>query len=144
MKLAYLVVLSFLLASEMPAPLGTSIEVSCPDHLELPYQSLPIVNTHPDFGAITFNTRVWLSGVTLFDGAPSSGASLVPTSVSPKGEVITWKLEKPPEETTWLTCDYADGVVRLTRNVGPKLSTCTANVKEGAVGSGRTIRMTCK
>lgn len=71
-----------------------------------------------------------LTGVSVFDGPPEDGAVLKPFSVTQKGAQIKWVLEGPYEKGKWVSCDYADGLIRLVQQIPEPASVCIATIKK--------------
>jgi hypothetical protein len=72
---------------------------------------------------------VALSGVNLFDGPPAEGAQLMPERSSADGLVSTWTFSGPGATQRHVSCDYAQGLVRLHALVPESSSTCTATAQ---------------
>ena len=71
-----------------------------------------------------------LTGVSIFDGPPEDGGILKPLCVTNKDTRIKWVLEGPYENGIWVSCDYADGLIRLVQRIQEPASVCVATIKK--------------
>lgn len=99
----------------------------CPGYLELTSTPLIAAELPPASRALVAPGRVWLSGASLFDGPPEEQASLVPDNAESDGPA-QWTLASSAAGGYWLSCDYADGLVRVTQPVAATVSRCSATV----------------
>jgi hypothetical protein len=86
-----------------------------------------------------------LAGITLFDGKPALGASLVGDDQAghASSSVTTWALAKRKEY--WLSCSYAGTNVTLTREIPSALRSCSAVYSNSVriAGLPELTRFTC-
>jgi len=84
-----------------------------------------------------------LSGYNLYDGPPENRGQL--KSDSSKGNVATWALTpgKYPQGV-WISCDYADGLVKIVAKVKDSVTSCTATAKKMAPPISLAVRFVCK
>ena len=68
-----------------------------------------------------------LSGNNLYDGPPSEGATLMPTST--KSNTATWILAGKYPQGIWMSCDYAEGLVKIIKRTVDSVTTCVATTK---------------
>lgn len=68
-----------------------------------------------------------LSGHSLYDGPPSEGAVLMPTSDT--ANIATWVLMGKHPQGIWMSCDYAEGVVKIIKRAADSARSCLATTK---------------
>ncbi|CAD5374827.1 conserved exported hypothetical protein [Rubrivivax sp. A210] len=87
---------------------------------------------------------VRLSGVNVFEGPPADGAVLKPTTGSGGGRVSVWRFGGPDAGGRFLSCDYAEGLLRLHAPVPPGATSCTATLQrqrpQGTLSAGFVCR----
>jgi hypothetical protein len=119
-------------------PLSRADEtITCPKRAEVSGGTIAGKSAPEGFESFVVPTSVLLSGVTVFDGPPKDGASLKPTTVSAHGASIKWDLQGATDRGTWVSCDYANGLVRLVRKLDQPASVCAATIKKS--GSPRMM-----
>lgn len=72
---------------------------------------------------------VRLSGANLFEGPPAEGAVLKPGSSTANGMVSTWRFAGSDAGGRFLSCDYAQGLVRLQAPVPAGAVSCTVTTQ---------------
>lgn len=112
--------------------------VSCPETIALEAATVRIESASTNFSPYVEKSTIRLSGMSAFDGPPSEGASLVPNSISQDKSRITWNFSAGHVQNGWLSCDYSEGLVRLTRKVTSSTKRCVAMVS--ITGPGRVLR----
>jgi hypothetical protein len=95
----------------------------CPLKLSVDNGPLVLREPPPGFEPLVSHTVVFLTGASAFDGPPADGAMLKPLSATT--EATHWDFGGV-SQGKWLSCDYANGVVRLVRQVDDAVSSCTA------------------
>jgi hypothetical protein len=90
------------------------------------------------------NSTIRLTGVSVFDGPPNEGAALIPSTVAAKGSRISWNLSEAHVREGWVSCDYAEGAVRLARKVGSATATCVAVIQASSPDRAFGARFECK
>lgn len=116
----------------------------CPDRIRL---TSGIINTEDipsGYKPLIASSSILLTGANMFDGPPEEGAVLKPFLVSANGAVIKWILDGPYENGKWLSCDYADGLIRLVTKAKDATTTCVATIKASKPHNILTIRFDCK
>ena len=78
------------------------------------------------FRPIISNLSERLSGGSVFDGPPEQGGSLKPFSSSEKSHRAKWIFAKEAKYEVWISCDYANGLIRLVKRVQEPVASCTA------------------
>ncbi len=117
---------------------------TCPDYLALNASPLTGVSLPADARALVAPGRVWLSGASLFDGPPEEQASLVPDNADSDGPSL-WTLASSSPSGYWLSCDYANGLVRITRQLAANSSRCTATASPaGNPADSVKVRFDCQ
>jgi hypothetical protein len=111
--------------------------ITCPKRAQVGAGAIVSENSPDGFEAFVPSTSLLLTGVTVFDGPPKEGASLKPTKISANGASIQWVLEGATEYGTWVSCDYANGLVRLVKKLVQPIAVCSATLTKS--GSPRTL-----
>lgn len=106
-----------------------SEDMICPNSVRLASGNIVSEDVPPGYKPFVSSSMLRLTGVTIFEGQPENGAALKPSSVSSNGESIKWNLDGNTEGI-WISCDYANGLIRLVRNIGETNSSCTAIIKK--------------
>lgn len=120
------------------------LSVDCPAYAKL---EKAVVATPDDSSAWTGSVsdeRIWLSGFNLFSGPVSERAQLAPDSQSANGRLSTWKLASDDPHGFWLSCDYAQGLARLSMIVPQTASVCTAKQRNQGDPRRLTVRFECR
>jgi hypothetical protein len=124
---------------------GYCDEISvCKTKVSISNGTLAPSNLPAGFQLFVPDTPVFLSGVSVFDGPPAEGALLKPTSISPHGESVVWELSPSSSAGTWISCDYADGLVRLVKKLEQPAADCTATISKTRPPKGIEARFLCK
>jgi hypothetical protein len=83
-----------------------------------------------------------LSGNNLYDGPPIEGAVLMPTST--KASTATWVLSDKHPQGIWMSCDYAEGLVKLVKRAADSVTSCVATTKITKPQNTLETRFACK
>lgn len=120
--------------------------VSCPSHVRLESVTLKSTEATEGFSSSTTRTAQRLTGFSLFEGPPEQEGSLKPTRTtqSASGETSYWKFDASAPDGIWMTCDYAQGVVRLATRVSPLASSCEAVAQRRANPTRLEVRFQCR
>lgn len=72
--------------------------------------------------------RLWLYGITLFDGPIAENASLAPDGRRKAGAKLedVWKLDPASGRQLWLQCAYANTTITLSKPLGKGFRECVA------------------
>jgi len=116
----------------------------CPDKVRLASGSVVSEDVPPGYKSLVSPSIVRLTGVTVFDGPPEDGAVLKPASFSRNGERIKWIFGGTNEKGKWISCDYADGLIRLVKQIGDPTSYCTATIEKTEPHKTLDAKITCK
>ena len=111
--------IALVVASLSSAPSWAADSLSCPPHISL---NPAEVNA---------------------DSLPKEGAVLMPDSgmETRSGQELKWQLN--PAHPTWVSCDYAQGQVRLATLITGQPRGCTASVKKLGDGGEVEIGVRC-
>jgi hypothetical protein len=82
------------------------------------------------YKSLVSNSIVRLTGVSMFDGTAEEGAALKPSSFAANGNVITWRLGGVYDHGKWISCDYANGLIRIVKQASDSVASCTATIKK--------------
>lgn len=120
--------------------------VSCPSNVRLESVTLKPTEATEDFSSSTAHTAQRLTGFSLFEGPPEQEGSLKPTRTtqSASGETSYWKFDASAPDGIWMTCDYAQGIVRLATRVSSLASSCEAVVQRRTNPKRLEVRFQCR
>ncbi len=116
----------------------------CPATLSLVSGVVNPENIPPDYLPVISKGVVRLSGDNMFDGHPNNGVALKPSKSSAGYQKNTWVFEGEYPAGKWFSCDYAEGLIRLTRKLQEPVSQCTDTVKKIKPYGTLTIRLNCE
>jgi hypothetical protein len=81
-----------------------------------------------------------VAGVSLYDGAPTEMADLVPDNPDAFGKApLVWSLAGDPKREIWVVCRYRNTTAAFGKALPPGVRTCSV---EG--GPGKGFRISCK
>jgi len=87
-----------------------------------------------------------LASVTLFDGPPEQGASLVGDEQTPSETemVVRWSFTEH-QRPYWLSCSYANTGVTLSRSIPPRIRSCSVTYARRVLIAGmpQVLRIDC-
>ena len=120
--------------------------MTCPSHVKLESVSVKTTEATEGFTSSATRTAQRLTGFNLFDGPPEQEGSLKPTRTirSVSGEISYWKFDAGAADGVWMTCDYAEGAVRLVARVSPSASSCEAVAQRRANPNRLEVRFQCR
>lgn len=115
--------------------LAYSRDYTCPKEIETE-QALKTKTTDWSSMIDIMNGKQYLRTMSVFDGHPSEGASLVPDIKGP-----SWTFPKIKERSIWLMCEYNQTTVRLIKELAKDITSC---VFHDTSKNNRTQFITCK
>lgn len=100
----------------------------------------------PELGDLSVDKSAWvvfvarpflLTAAGFMQGEPSMRADLKPTSTrkTTTGRVVTWRFAGSYPRGKWLSCDYADGLVSLSKQIPDTIGECSVTYR--GIGKGR-------
>jgi hypothetical protein len=91
------------------------------DEASVPAGSEPFISDSP----------VRLSSISAFNGPPTEGAALIPRGErTQRGATIAaWLFEGPYPHGKYVSCDYANGFVRVVTRVNDVMTRCTGTTR---------------
>ena len=95
---------------------------TCPARIHVASGAVLPPDVPAGFQASFSDSQVWLSGLSVFEGPPEMGASLVPSS-SHDGTAM-WRFEGPAPAGRWLSCDYSSGLIHLAVRAADTAKSC--------------------
>jgi len=109
----------------------------------------------PELGDLSLDKEAWVAFVArpfpltaagFMQGDPSMRADLRPTSTkkTSAGRVVTWTFVGPYPHGKWLSCDYADGLVSLSRQIPDTASECSVTYRGSGKGRLSVGEIACK
>ena len=113
--------------------------IKCPAAVHLSSGTVDPVDVPTNFRPFISKSIKRLSGYSVFDGPPEKGAALKPWSSSAKSNRSKLLFEKSVNYEVWVSCDYADGLIRLVQRVSNPVTSCTAISQN--VGDPKTLEV---
>jgi len=114
----------------------------CPEKVQLSAGSFTVTNVPAGFKSVISNSPIRLTGINMFDGPPEEEAALLPTKEN--GDVSVWKFEGTYESGKWLSCDYVEGLIRVTTRVADTSVQCSVTAKKSGSPLILRARFVCK
>ena len=115
---------------------------NCPSTVRLASASVASEDLPAGYESLVSNSLIRLSGNNLYDGPPKEGAALKPTSS--KGNVTTWVLAGEYPQGVWISCDYAEGLVKTVARTRDLVTSCVATTKKVKPHNTLAVRFDCK
>lgn len=116
--------------------------VVCPERLMQQSAQVNAENIPDGFEFMSRPGRLWLSGLSLYDGHPRDNAVLAPSDESATEPV--WRFEGDYFDGKWLSCDYGMGHVRLYRKLDDAVAECHAALEGSRQEGNLKIRAVCR
>ena len=115
----------------------------CPSMVHLASGSVAAEDVPAGYESRVLSSITRLSGYNLYDGPPENRGQL--KSDSSKGNVATWVLTpgKYPQGV-WISCDYAEGLVKIVARARDSVTSCTATAKKMEPPVSLAVRFVCK
>lgn len=117
---------------------------TCPAKVRLSSGKVQAEDVPPSYTSHVSQSFIRLSGVSVFDGPPSEGAALKPTTFTGGGRIIKWTFAGPFEKGKWVSCDYSNGLVRVAVRAEDSTLSCTATVRKFGAPTATEVRVLCK
>lgn len=118
--------------------------IKCPGSVHLSSGTVDPLDVPTDFRPSISKSIERLSGYSVFDGPPEEGASLKPWSSSAKTNRSKWLFDKSVKYEVWVSCDYADGLIRLVQRVSNPVTACTAISQNVGDPKNLEVRFVCE
>ena len=126
MKNLVIRLITFISVLGMSSYCWSSEAMICPSTVRIASGSIEPEDVPAGYRPIISNSFERLSGGSVFDGPPEAGGSLKPFSSSEKSHRAKWVFAKEAKYEVWISCDYANGLMRLVRRIPEPVSACTA------------------
>ena len=142
MKNFILGLIALISASGMAGNCWSSETMICPSTVRVASGLIEPKDVPAGYRPIISNSSERLSGGSVFDGPPEEGGSLKPFSSSAKSHRAKWVFAKEAKYEVWISCDYANGLIRLVKRVHEPVASCTAifdKTNESRVLEGKFI-----
>jgi hypothetical protein len=123
-----------------------AVQYPCPPKVQLQGGTIAEKSVTPPFQPLVTAQVLWLTGANAYDGPPEQGAQLVPNKVSKQGKTETthWVFEGDFSAGKWLSCDYAQGLARLTLQVAPTSRVCQAIASSNGKPEKLAVLLVCE
>ncbi len=115
---------------------------NCPSTVRLASGSVAPEDLPAGYESLVSSSIIRLSGNNLYDGPPKEGASLKPTSS--KDNVATWILPGKYPQGVWISCDYAEGLVKIVARTRDSVTSCVATTEKVKPHNTLAVRFVCK
>lgn len=117
--------------------------IECP--VEIPATSFKVTNAADSWTPLV-PSSLTLTAAGFMQASPEKMAHLKPfsTSEDKKRVLVTWKFEGDYPQGKWLTCDYAGGVVSLSKEIARSTSVCTVIYEKKNKDKSGFIQIVCK
>jgi hypothetical protein len=118
----------------------------CPPKIALQSASIAPEYLTGGFAPLVDDSVIWLSGANMFDGPPREGAVLKANTTRREGktEVLRWDFGNNQQHEKWLSCDYAQGLIRLTLAVGTGYRHCLARATNSGKPAKLAVEFVCE
>jgi hypothetical protein len=135
-------------AAQAATPPAASLTHTCPAQVRLSQATVAVNPPAPGFTPLVSDLPLPLTGASAFDGPPEEGAVLKPAAEQrgAAGRSTVWRFEGRFEAGKWLSCDYAQGLVRLAVAVDAASTRCEA-LTAATPGPGparTTVKLACR
>lgn len=119
---------------------------ACPTQVRLKPATVVVNPPAPAFTPWVSDTALMLTGASAFDGPPEQGAALKPASDKrvAGGSTVVWHFEGKFEAGKWLSCDYAQGLVRLAVQVDAATTRCEARTRINKAPARPAVMLACR
>jgi hypothetical protein len=104
-----------------------AIDIHCPEEIKT-IQSIVKLKEW-DQMLDTLNSKQCLIQMSIYDGNPREGASLVPDNEGSKQDPY-WTFSGKGERAYWIACFYSQSVIRLIKEIPRKIKKCTLRFKD--------------
>jgi len=130
----------------------------CPAQVRLNAATATVSPAAPGFTPLVSDAPLPLTGASAFDGPPEEGAALKPASErrGAAGTTTVWRFERSSEGShevshevsintgRWMSCDYAQGLVRLTAKVHAGTKNCEARTTPAKAAGRVSVLLACQ
>jgi hypothetical protein len=104
--------------------------IVCPSAIRLDKATVAVDAVPAGFQPMVSKSATGITGVSAYDGPAEEGAALKPTSEGAKDGSAEWHFAGSFPRGKWISCDYAKGLLRLTRRVEDGTSVCSASIRK--------------
>lgn len=120
-----------------------SDRIDCPS--EISATSIQLKNT-PDGWTPFLPSSLALTAAGFMQAPPEKMAHLKPSSTkeNKKRTIVTWKFQGDYPQGKWLTCDYAQGAVSLSKEIDRSTAECSVIYEKKNSGTAGAVRVACK
>lgn len=118
--------------------------LACPP--QLPVETISFPSAVDDGWTRHVPSPLELTSAGFMQASPEKMAHLKPfSSIARKNKLlVTWKFEGDYPQGKWLSCDYAGGVLSLSKEIQAELSECVLSYEKNSQGKVRDIQIDCK
>ena len=115
---------------------------TCPSTVHLASGSVAPEDVPAGYESRVSSSIIRLSGNNLYEGPPENGAQLKPWST--KGSVSTWELPGEHPQGVWISCDYAEGLVKIVARISDLATSCVATTERVKPYNTLAAHFVCK
>lgn len=137
-----------------PPPAAASQSFVCPAQVRLNAATATVSPAAPGFTPLVSDAPLPLTGASAFNGPPEEGAALKPASErrGAAGSTAVWRFERSSGSShevsintgKWMSCDYAQGLVRLTVQVHADTKNCEARTVPAKAAGRVSVLLACQ
>lgn len=114
----------------------------CPESIRVSSATVTLESVPAGFDVHVPKSLLRLTGFNVYDGPPEQGAALKPHSE--KSGNTLWRFEGGYPQGVFVSCDYSNGVVRLTRRASDSVASCSAKTEVVKPQRSMKVRFVCK
>ncbi len=120
--------------------------LDCPATIALDSATIKEKNLGVGFSVLVSDKSLLLSGANVFDGPPEDGAVLKAKNQVKQGAVETlfWQFDGVYPQGKWISCDYAEGFVRLAIKIDDASTRCKVLVGKRNKPEKLTLQFKCE
>lgn len=114
----------------------------CPESIRVSSATVTLESVPEGFEVFAPKSLMRLTGFNVYDGPPAQGAALKPHAATARKAL--WKFEGGYPQGVFMSCDYGNGIVRLTTRAEGAVSSCSATTEARKPQQSRKVRFICK
>ena len=121
-----------------------NVDSICPATIRLSTATIVPEDIPSGYQPLISKTIVRLSGASVLNGSPEKIGILIPSTYSSSGNYAKWNFDKEANYEISVSCDYANGLVRLVKHVKAPVSSCMMTSRKIKPEKILDIKFSCK
>ncbi|WP_157263451.1 STY0301 family protein [Azohydromonas aeria] len=117
---SYCAALTMLVASQ---PGRADVRIECPTRIFMDSGQVALKDLPTGFVVSTPKSSFLLYSMTVYNGPPEKKSSMAP-NLDVRSRDSGWKFEGDFPEGKWISCDYAEGLIRLAKRLDEPTEQC--------------------